>query len=256
MADAALSGTSVLVTRPRAQAADIVKTIESRGGTAIIFPVIEIIPRDASTEAAALADPDISIFVSSNAVSHGKQYASDSKVAAIGPATTAALLAADVDVNIRPSDGFDSESLLAEEGLADVAGKRIRIIRGTAGRELLADTLRERGAIVDYLAVYERVLPDIQAEELARLEAVWLSGGINAITLMSVQTWDNLLRVLPQSLKTELHNVLLVTPAKRVIKEALHYFPDASTALASGTGAAEMVEAIIAHQSTDSAQTL
>ena len=72
---AALAGLRVLVTRPRHQSAGLAALIESCGGTAIRFPVIEILPardlRPAQAAFASLDDFDRVIFVSPNAVEHG-----------------------------------------------------------------------------------------------------------------------------------------------------------------------------------------
>ena len=249
MTDSPLQGVSVLVTRPRAQARDLIDTIERKGGTAICLPVIEIVPRDSATigsDAAKLPPADIAIFVSTNAVANGISHADGGLIAAIGPATAAAIAATGRTADITPSGGHDSESLLREPALQNVGGKHIRIIRGNDGRELLAETLRERGAIVSYLTVYERVMPKISDQSLLEIEKACLAGEISAITMMSIQTLNNLLAAVPESLADELMKVPLVTPAARVIKEALDRFPASRPILASGTQADDMVDAIIA----------
>ncbi len=251
-----LLGVGVLVTRPRAQASELVETIVRKGGTAICFPVIDIVPRDeveVTAAAAALPSADIAIFVSQNAVEHGLCHAAGAAKAAIGSATANAIRAAGETVNIDPGRGYDSESLLAEAALRDVSGKQVRIIRGGdgqqgSGRELLADTLRERGAIVNYLPVYERRLPAVSADQLLEVETAWRDGKINAITLMSVETLNNLATLLPEWCAEQLGSVALVTPAARVIKEALGHYPASRPALASGPQATAMVDAIIAIQ--------
>lgn len=247
MTDAVLHGRTVLVTRPREQSDELVDAIEQAGGSAICFPVIDIQPFAESSiaaKAAQLPSPDITVFISRNAVSHGLQYSGDGMLAAIGPATAAALSASGRVVDIQPQSGFDSESLLRDPALQDVAGKQIRIIRGNAGRDLLAEKLRERGAIVNYLAVYERALPEVSATQVAALESSWRASGMAAAIVMSVESLHNLMRLLPPGCLGQLRDVPLVTPAERVIKEVLGRYPGYRTILAGGPQAADMVAAI------------
>jgi uroporphyrinogen-III synthase len=249
MTDNGLAGIGVLVTRPRRQAIELVELINAHGGAAIEFPVIEILPRDKHLiDAAAndLPDPDIAIFVSRNAVENGLAYSAAARTAVIGPATAAALESAGRGVDIAPADGYDSEHLLEEPELRDVRDKRVRIIRGVGGRELLGDTLRDRGARVDYLEVYERVPPEYSAEQMADLEQQWRAGAVNVVTVMSVESLNNLVSLLPQWCGTALGNTLLVTPAARVIQEALDRFPGIPAKLANGPQASNMVDAILA----------
>ncbi len=244
-----LHGAGVLVTRPRAQATGIFFLIRRKGGTAICFPVIDIVARDMSavaTDAALLPSPHITLFVSRNAVAHGLAHAAGAITGAIGPSTAAAIEAAGQTVDIKPGKGFDSESLLEASALQDVAGKQIRIIRGESGRELLADTLRERGATVNYLSVYERILPKCTPELLQEVEAAWRNGDLQAVTVMSIETLRNLFALLPSWCLQRIETVLLVTPAARVIKEALDHYPASRPVLATGPQAADMVDAIIA----------
>ena len=255
VAEGLLTGTGVLVTRPRTQATELADAIERQGGQAFCFPVIEIVARDPheiDDDVAEQASPDIVIFISRNAVEHGIRYTAGALIAAIGPATADAVRAAGRVVDIQPSSGYDSEHLLTEAPLQDVAGKHVRIIRGSQGREVLANELRERGATVDYLSVYERRLPAVDPDTLAELERRWRQGGINVITIMSVQSLANLARILPDWCAAQVASTPLVTPSGRVLKETLDRYPASRPVLAAGPGADDMVQAIIALHSTDS----
>ena len=249
MTDAALAGVGVLVTRPTQQSAVLIAAIEAAGGKGIAFPVMEIVPRspqDIEAEVNALSEPDIVIYVSSNAVEHGLAWDSEGAVAVVGPATAAAIEAAARIVDIRPADGYDSEHLLAEPALNDVRGKTVRIVRGNTGRELLADTLRERGATVDYLPVYDRRMPSHPAADIATLAGHWQAGDIDVTTVMSVESLRNLITLVPESCSRALAETPLVTPAARVLKEAQECLPECPVHLATGPGADEMVTAIAA----------
>lgn len=249
MANTPLDGVGVLVTRPQRQADGLVAAIESRGGVAIRFPVIEARPHpqaDVIAMAETLHIPDIVIVVSANAVRFGLRFAGDAAIAVVGPATARSVEKSGRQVDIRARDGFDSEQLLATPELQDVAGKVVRIIRGNGGRELLASTLRERGATVEYLEVYERVLPEYEQSELAEIVARWRDGEIDVVTIMSVETLRNLAKLLPPEGLEYLGKTRLVTPASRVIKAANSRFPGIPTTLAKGPQADDMVEAIAA----------
>ena len=250
MSDGPLAGCRILVTRPEHQADDLVAAIENAGGEAIRFPVIQIIGRNQQTvecEFGSQPKPDICIFVSRNAVEYGISTIGDSgaALAAIGPTTRAAIEAAGVRVAISPNEGFDSEHLLAHPALSDVSGKNVLIIRGDSGRELLADTLRHRGADVSYLSVYRREARDAPAGELALLDERWRYDGIDCVTVMSVETLENLLRQLPPDSLERLRQTPLVAPGARVIQTAMERVPGIQAVMASGPQTANMLNALI-----------
>ena len=249
MAKGVLEGAGVLVTRPRRQAEGLIAAINAVGGRAIEFPVIEARPRsgaEIAADAEALLDADIAVFVSGNAVRFGLDHAGAAKVAAIGPATAALIEELGREVDIRSPSGYNSEHLLATPELQDVDGKVVRIIRGNGGRELLATTLRERGATVEYLPVYSREVPAYSDEDIEPICALWAGGEIDVVTIMSVETLVNLVELLPRDCREALGKTPLVTPATRVIKEAEKRFPGIPTTLADGPQASDMVEAIVA----------
>ncbi len=248
MANTSLAGVGVLVTRPKHQSDALVDAIKDCGGKPVYFATIEIVARDAASvaaEAEKLAAPEIAIFVSSNAVKHGLQYAEGAQIAVVGPATASAVEAAGRSVDIKSALGFDSEHLLTTADLFNVTGRRIRIIRGQDGRELLADTLRARGAQVDYLQVYERNLPLYSLDDVEALVAQWESGLINVVTAMSVASFKNLVELLPESAAPLLSRTPLVTPAERVLKEAVDQFPTLPVTLAQAPDVDEMVRGVV-----------
>lgn len=250
MNDGPLAGCRILVTRPEHQADELVAAIESAGGEAIRFPVIQIVGRSqeiVAQEFALLPKPDICIFVSRNAVEHGLPVIRDSgsALAAIGPTTRDAIEAAGSRVTIGSDDGFNSEHLLAHPALHDVRGRSVLIIRGDSGREALANTLRERGADVSYLSVYRREIRRAPAIELESLVAKWRDGDIDCVTVMSVETLENLLQQMPPDLSERLRQTPLVAPGARVIQTAMELVAGISAVMASGPQTADMLNALI-----------
>ncbi len=242
-----LEGQGVLVTRPLAQQQPLADALAGAGARVFRFPVIEIVPRARvviETEATALDPADISIFVSANAVEHGIDFATG-RIAAIGPATAAAIEAAGKHVDLSASSGFSSEDLLGIDALRAVDDQTVRIIRGSRGRELLAETLASRGAAVQYLGVYDRRLPVYSDADIEKLCADWRAGNIEVVVVMSVESFDNLVKLLPDSFLPLLNEARLVTPAKRVLKEIEERFPGADVSLAEAPDADAIVAAVI-----------
>ena len=242
-----LEGTSVMNTRPSQTATELTQAVKAHGGTVIQFPVLEILPRDSDAihgDADALPDADVTIFVSRNAAEYGSDYASG-RVAAVGPATAAALESHGLTIDILPTAGFDSEHLLAEPELKDAHGKAFRIVRGNEGRELLADELERRGARVDYLSVYERSLPDHTDEALADLAKRFNDGRVDAVVVMSVTSLENLEALIPADCADAYRQTPLVTAAARVIKELHKRGPDRPAALAASPRPDDILDAIV-----------
>lgn len=201
MAKGELSGIKVLVTRPAEQAGPLCELIEKAGGEAFRFPLLAIEAVTATPELqeqlAQLDHYDLAIFISPNAVRYAIEAAAPFggipytlSLAAVGQGSRRELekqLGRPVD--IAPEERYDSETLLAHPDLQEVSGQRILIFRGNGGRELLAETLRQRGATVDYAEVYRRLTP---APASAETIAAWQRDGVNAVTATSNESLQNL----------------------------------------------------------------
>jgi uroporphyrinogen-III synthase len=192
-----LDGLGVLITRPLQQALPLRDAIEHLGGRAILFPTIEIASMPATAAGKQLlknaADYDDLVFVSPNAVRFAMPAlaVARQRVFAIGSGTAGMLQQHGIHAHQPAGKKADSESLLASPLLADMRGRKVLIVRGDGGRPLLGDTLRQRGASVDYAEVYERRCPDVDALPLLK---TW-DARIDVVIATSNVIIDNLLRL-------------------------------------------------------------
>lgn len=187
-----LAGVHIAVTRPPEQATKLTAAITAEGGQVISFPLLDIQGlQDLSAfhaTIAPLSQFDWMIFISSNAVQHGMPLLKQAgippqlKFAAIGPTTAASLQGFGVADILTPSERFDSEALLALPALQQMQGQRVLIVRGVGGREVLADTLKQRGAQVVFGECYRRVNPQSNAEVL---EQAYKEGKLQGIVVTS-----------------------------------------------------------------------
>lgn len=251
-----LAGVGVLVTRPEHQAHALCRLIESRGGTALRFPALDIHAVPGLPAVRATVGPvdrfHVVVFVSANAVRFGADLLAqrrDLRVAAIGRATAAALNAAGHRVSVVPRDGYDSEALLACAELRHMSGQRVLIVRGRGGRELLGDALAERGAEVAYAEVYERQPARPAAEAVQRIESLWRQGGIHAYTATSSDLLDALLGIVTPRCRELMNSTVLLTGARRVAEHAATLGLGSPVVLAEGPDDASLVAALVGWRS-------
>jgi uroporphyrinogen-III synthase len=191
-----LAGRRVLVTRPARQAAGLADLIRDAGGVPVVLPALDIVA--VAPPPALPFVPDAVLFVSPNAAQYGWPLLASARSAtvyAVGPGTARTLTGLGAPP-LHVPDGQDSEALLALPGLAQVAGKKLLIVRGVGGRPLLADTLAARGAEVAYLECYERRCPTMDA---ATILARWHDERLDAVTIASLETWHCLTRGLGEA---------------------------------------------------------
>ncbi|HWD74604.1 MAG TPA: uroporphyrinogen-III C-methyltransferase [Solirubrobacteraceae bacterium] len=157
-----LAGRTVAVTRARAQASALAARLRGLGAAAVEAPAIRIAELDGP--APDIGSYDLVCLTSPNGVrllfdrlqraGQDARAFSGARVAAIGPGTAATLREHGLIADVIP-ERFVAEGLV--EALAGVSVSRALVARAAEARDVLPDALRERGAEVDVLALYETV---------------------------------------------------------------------------------------------------
>lgn len=204
---APLSGRSVVVTRALHQSRALAEPLEALGAEVLAFPVIEQVdPEDwepADRAIAQLASYDWVVFTSANAVdrfimrveartgSAARSALGGAQVAAVGTATGKRLRERGLPVDLLPAD-FRAEGLVDEfQAMGAGAGWRVLVPRAVEAREVLPETLRSLGAVVDVAPVYRTVACDPDPDVLERLR-----GGVDVVTFTSPSTFRHFMRAL------------------------------------------------------------
>jgi uroporphyrinogen-III synthase len=182
-----LEGKTVIVTRPREQAASLVEPLEHLGAEVLLAPSIRIVPRMLDDEIVRvivndLPDYRLIIFTSVNGVDVFLGYLTelglplaaldDAIVAAVGPKTASALEERGVSCAVV-ADDFVAEGLLdtLEQRAVAPAGTRVLIPSARLARMVLPDALRASGARVNVLPVYDTVPAERLRVPAARIES-------------------------------------------------------------------------------------
>jgi uroporphyrinogen-III synthase len=178
-----LAGTRVLVGRARSQAGKLSEALRQRGAEVMEIPFLEIRePRSWAPLDEALGNLgsyEWLILTSVNGVKAllercerlGISDASLTRlrIAAIGPATEAAIRARGLEVEVVP-ERYVAESVVS--ALRDqVRGQRVLLVRARVARDVIPRELKTAGAQVDVVEAYETVLPEGSRKRLQELFA-------------------------------------------------------------------------------------
>jgi uroporphyrinogen III methyltransferase / synthase len=190
-----LYGRRVVVTRARAQASGLAARLRELGAEVIELPAIRIEPTIESDEVQsaverigkyalicltspngahllfeALANAGLDARALGSGTKNGqvREGGTGAVVAAIGLGTARALAEHGIRADIVP-ELFVAEALVEALADVDINGKRVLVARAAEARDVLPDALRERGAEMDVVALYETVResPDPAAVEAA-----------------------------------------------------------------------------------------
>jgi uroporphyrinogen-III synthase len=201
----------VVVTRPQAQAEPLAQRIAQAGRDPIVFPLLEIRPLPDTTELqaalTALERYAVVVFVSPNAIDAAFRlidaWPAQVAIGVVGEGSRAALARHGVEAanatifSPRDPRRSDSEGLLDALDIDALRGRQVLIVRGENGRELLADALRARGAMVHPVPAYRRSAPALDAGRRRQLETL-LAGGADWIVTSS-EALHNLVEMAKQA---------------------------------------------------------
>jgi len=194
-----------LVVRPAAQANQLVQMLRQLGHAPLCCPLLETRPGcDLPHLGEMLREADLVIAVSMHAVHFAHYFLLQTGQTwphidyfAVGQASADAFAEAGIQA-LCPADPR-SEGLLALPALQGVSGRRVLILRGNDGRDLIARTLASRGA------------PLIRH---------WQAAGLDSLLITSGELLQRLLALVPGPQHPWLYDRLLVVPSPRVAEMA------------------------------------
>jgi len=217
-----LMGKTIVVTRAREQASDLVNRLSVLGAECLEYPTIKVMPPDDNNplEAAVtrLADYDWLVFTSVNGVdfffkclfAQGKDVRAlhQLRTAVIGPATAKRLFDFGLKSDIVP-ESYRAESVVKAFSKENIKGKKILIPRAKDARPILPVELTKIGAVVDEVTAYHTQAVSDNADDLvARLK----KGSIDLITFTSSSTVTNFHALLPpESIENLMNSVVIAS---------------------------------------------
>jgi uroporphyrinogen III methyltransferase/synthase len=163
---------AVAVTRARAQSSGLASRLRELGAEVVEAPAIRIVPIEGPApdveryDTVCLTSPNGARLLFERLARSGRdaRALAGARVAAIGPGTAAALRDHGVIAELVP-DQFVAEALV--ETLAALPVKRALVARAAGARDVLPQALRDRGAEVDVLELYETVAEPLSGAQLA-----------------------------------------------------------------------------------------
>jgi uroporphyrinogen-III synthase len=194
---------TVLVTRPKDQAASFVKKLEEYGLNSIIFPTIEIRP------VSGWKVPDLRVFdglffTSPNSVTFFmEQLLRESpdelrtlqqlKIWAVGKTTAEDLARHGVKTQPVPKIA-DAVTLMEEIDSSTINGHTFLFLRGSLSLGTIPEVIRKRGGSCIELTVYENLPPSL--EDSVKIKSLLEDGKLSCLSFTSPSTAINFFEAL------------------------------------------------------------
>jgi|WetSurMetagenome_2_1015567.scaffolds.fasta_scaffold05771_2 uroporphyrinogen-III synthase len=241
-----LNGKTIAITRPAGQAEEAGNLIKEKGGSPYYIPAIEIKglsnfePIKKFLAEMLDLEVDYVIFMSTNGVKHLfnsaqeigqtsqlKEGLAATFVIAVGPKTAEVLEKEySVHVSLIPTK-YSSEGLIEcfEEG--EVFGKKIRIPRTSNATPTLTDKLKEMGADVQEIYVYESGLPNDEETKtkffndltVGKIDAMVFGSGLSAKNIFKMLSGKTSMEKLREIVNSKVTIVAIGPTTAEALKE-------------------------------------
>jgi uroporphyrinogen III methyltransferase/synthase len=259
-----LFGKRILVTRPRAQAADLADRLEDAGAEVIEAAMIRIEPPDdygpLDEVCARAGDFSWIVFSSVNAVDafierllagpqdlrslHGV------RLCAVGPATAERLARAGLKVDFTPAE-YRAEGVLRAmvESVPGgrLAGQKILLPHADIGREVLGDELRKNGADVTEVVAYRTIAVEPEREGEPDIYRMLLERRIDLVTFTSPSAVRNFVRILGAEPAADLLRNTIVASIGPVTADAASQYSLPTTIVPAAHTIPALVDAIVGY---------
>ena len=253
-----LFGKRILVTRPREQAAELVDLLETLGADPIEAPMIRILPPEdfgpLDDLCAHVADLDWMVFSSANAVDAfmARLLASPLdlrslgtvKLCAIGPATGGRLERYGVKADLLPAESRAEVVVAAMLAGGKIEGQRVGLPRSQIGREVIAEELRKKGALVTEAVAYRTVPVEPGTDGEPDVYRMLLERRIDVVTFTSPSAVANLVKGLGAEPAADLLKATVVASIGPVTAEAAARYDVATTIMPAQYTVPALVDAI------------
>ncbi|MEE8161782.1 MAG: uroporphyrinogen-III synthase [Acidobacteriota bacterium] len=209
-----LENRTILITRSQSQSPEFRHLLEHEGARVLEIPTIEIRPRPSPELDVAIENlgryqwlmftsvHGVQIFMERaqelGALSGWPDSIAFPSICSIGPTTAKRVeeygFRADLVPRIYQAEGILEDFIRLNDG--SVKNLRVLLPRASQAREVLPDTLRNRGAMVDVIAVYDTLVPEASR---SRLTELLRDESPDLITFTSSSTVANFVTLAPEN---------------------------------------------------------
>ncbi|KGQ70126.1 uroporphyrinogen-III synthase [Chelonobacter oris] len=223
---------AILVTRPEPNGETLCQLLNQHGFATLYTPLFSIekgsdlnrLPQQLQN----LQSGDYVFAVSKNAIRYsdqvlkniGLRWRSDLHYFTVGRRSAEYLTALGENPVAYPYPNENSEGLIRLPQMQQLSNKRLLILRGNGGRELLRRQAEIRGATVDVLECYQRIPKEY--DNIQQI-SIWKRAGINTIIVTSHEILRYLVEFVPKNDHNWLTQCHLVAISPRIVKLAKDY---------------------------------